>query len=192
VDGRPVPKVIDFGVAKATAGALTDRTLHTGVHQLVGTPLHMSPEQAALSGVDVDTRSDVYCLGVVLYELLTGTTPLDPDALKAAGLDEVRRVVREDEPARPSRRLSTLVAGRSSTVADRRGVDLRRLARLLRGELDWVVMRALEKDRVRRYQSPADLAADVERYLAGKPVDAHPRPALTGSRSSSACTGRQS
>jgi serine/threonine protein kinase/tetratricopeptide (TPR) repeat protein len=174
VDGQPVPKVIDFGVAKATGGALTDRTLLTGFHQLVGTPLYMSPEQAELSGVDVDTRSDVYALGVLLYELLTGTTPFDAAALRQAGLDEVRRIIREDEPERPSRRVSTLAAERSSTVAERRGVDPRRLGPLMRGELDWVVMKALEKDRNRRYESASAVAADVQRYLNDEPVLACP------------------
>jgi serine/threonine protein kinase len=174
IDGRPVPKVIDFGIAKATGGALTDRTLQTGFHQLVGTPLYMAPEQAELSGVDVDTRADVYSLGVLLYELLTGATPFDPHVLRKAGFDEMRRMIREDEPAKPSKRLSTLAAEQASTVGDRRGVDPRRLGRQVRGELDMVVMRCLDKDRTRRYQSPAELADDVERHLDGRPVEAVP------------------
>jgi tetratricopeptide (TPR) repeat protein len=174
IDGAPVPKVIDFGIAKATDGGLTDRTLVTGFHQMVGTPLYMSPEQAELSGVDVDTRTDVYALGVLLYELLTGTTPFDGGAFRTAGLDEVRRMIREDEPARPSRRVSTLAAQYSSTVAERRKVDARQLGELMRSELDWIVMKALEKDRNRRYESAGEFAADVERYLRDEPVQACP------------------
>jgi eukaryotic-like serine/threonine-protein kinase len=174
IDGTPVPKVIDFGIAKATGASLTERTLITVFHQLVGTPAYMFPEQAELSGVDVDTRSDVYSLGVLLYELLTGTTPFDPDTLRTAGLDEMRRIIREDEPPRPSHRLSTLKADARSTVAGKRGIDDRKLTRLLRGDLDWVVMKSLEKDRNRRYESASALAADVERYLAVEPVEARP------------------
>jgi hypothetical protein len=173
-DTVPVPKVIDFGIAKATGPRLTERTLFTHFAQVVGTPLYMSPEQAEMNGLDVDTRSDVYSLGVLLYELLTGTTPFEGAALGQAGLDEVRRVIREEEPPLPSRRLSTLAAERQSTVSERRGVDGRRLGQMLRGELDWVVMRALEKDRSRRYESASALAADVERYLADEPVEAGP------------------
>lgn len=174
IDGRPVPKVIDFGIAKATGAALTDRTLFTGFHQLVGTPLYMSPEQAELSGVDVDTRSDVYSLGVLLYQLLTGTTPVAAEALRQAGYDEMRRIIRELEPPTPSRRVSTLGAEMSSKFAVQRQLDARRFDRLMRGELDWVVMRALEKDRGRRYDSAGAFAADVERYLADEPVQAAP------------------
>jgi serine/threonine protein kinase len=173
-DTVAVPKVIDFGIAKATTERLTERTLFTHFAQMVGTPLYMSPEQAEMNGLDVDTRSDVYALGVLLYELLTGTTPFEGETLKKVGYDELRRIIREEEPPAPSRRLSTLSAERQSTVSDRRGVDGRRLDRLLRGELDWVVMRALEKDRNRRYESAGALAADIERYLADEPVEAGP------------------
>jgi serine/threonine protein kinase/Flp pilus assembly protein TadD len=173
-DGQPVPKVIDFGVAKAVNQRLTDRTVHTRLAQLVGTPMYMAPEQAELGGLDVDTRADVYSLGVLLYELLTGTTPFDPEALRRAGFDELRRVIREDEPPRPSQRVSTLDAAARSTVSARRGLDERRLCRLLRGDLDRVVMKALEKDRDRRYESAGAFAVDVERYLAGRPVEARP------------------
>ena len=173
-DGTPVPKVIDFGVAKAINQPLTERSLYTRFAQMVGTPLYMSPEQAELSGLDVDTRSDVYSLGVLLYQLLTGTTPFDGETLRKAGLDEIRRMIREDEPPRPSARVSTLGAEKRSDVSGRRGLDERRLSRLLRGDLDWVAMRALEKDRNRRYDSAGAFAADVERYLADEPVEARP------------------
>jgi serine/threonine-protein kinase len=173
-DTVAVPKVIDFGVAKATTGPLTERTLFTYFAQMIGTPLYMSPEQAEMNGLDVDTRSDVYSLGVLLYELLTGTTPFEGEALRRAGLDEVRRLIREEEPPTPSQRLYTLDAQTSSTVSERRGVDGRRLGQLLRGELDWIVMRALEKDRNRRYESASALAADVQRYLNDEAVAACP------------------
>jgi serine/threonine protein kinase/tetratricopeptide (TPR) repeat protein len=171
IDGAAVPKIIDFGVAKATGAALTDRTVHTAFHQFIGTPPYMSPEQADLSGVDVDTRSDIYSLGVLLYELLTGTTPFDQDTLRAAPFDDVRRIIREQEPPKPSTRLSTL--GEADTILSaKRGADARGLRRAVRGELDWIVMKALEKDRRRRYETANDLAADLMRHLTGRPVEA--------------------
>ena len=173
IDGAAVPKVIDFGVAKATGGSLTEKTLFTCFQQLIGTPLYMSPEQAELSGVDVDTRSDIYSLGVLLYELLTGTTPFDRETFRTAAFDEVRRIIREDEPPKPSTRLSSL-GETISTVSHCRGSGPKQLSRAVQGELDWVVMRALEKDRVRRYQTVNDFAADVMRYLADRPVEACP------------------
>jgi serine/threonine protein kinase/tetratricopeptide (TPR) repeat protein len=172
-DGTPVPKVIDFGVAKAVGQRLTDKTVYTGFTQLVGTPLYMSPEQAGMSGLDVDTRSDVYALGVLLYELLTGTTPFQHERLRDAGYDEMRRIIQEEEPARPSTRISTLGQA-ADTVSSNRQSDPRRLRQLIRGELDWVVMKALEKDRNRRYESPSAFAADVQRYLDDEPVEACP------------------
>src|SRR5262249_16653182 len=142
-DGSPLVKVIDFGIAKALGQQLSDRTVFTGFAQMIGTPLYMSPEQAALSNVDVDTRSDIYSLGVLLYELLTGTTPFDDSRLLAADYDELRRIIREEEPPKPSTRLSTL--GRAApTVAAQRRSDPKRLSQLFRGELDWIVMKALE------------------------------------------------
>src|SRR4051794_26541519 len=149
-DGVPVPKVIDFGVAKATGQQLTDKTLFTNFAQMVGTPLYMSPEQAEMSGLDMDTRSDIYSLGVLLYELLTGTTPFDKDRLRQAAQDEVRRIIREEEPPCPSTRISTMLGDKLATVAAHCKTDPKRLGPLVRGELDWIVMKALEKDRSRR------------------------------------------
>ena len=173
IDGAAVPKVIDFGVAKAMGQQLTEKTLFTGFAQLIGTPLYMSPEQAEFSGVDVDTRSDIYALGVLLYELLTGTTPFDQETFRTAAYDEIRRIIREEEPPRPSTRLSTLEAT-ATTVSANRQSDPRTLGKLMRGELDWIVMKALEKDRNRRYETASGLAADVRRYLADEPVEACP------------------
>jgi serine/threonine protein kinase/Flp pilus assembly protein TadD len=173
-DGKAIVKVIDFGVAKALGQQLTEKTVFTGFAQMIGTPLYMSPEQAALSAVDVDTRSDVYCLGVLLYELLTSTTPLNKEALSTVGYDELRRIIREDEPPRPSDRLSTLGAAARSTVSQQRQIDNRKLQHEMRGELDWIVMKALEKERDRRYESASALAADVECFLEDRPVQACP------------------
>jgi eukaryotic-like serine/threonine-protein kinase len=169
-----VPKIIDFGIAKATTQPLTERTLFTNFAQMMGTPLYMSPEQAEMNGLDVDTRSDVYALGVLLYELLTGTTPFESQTLKKVGLDEIRRMIREEEPPTPSQRLSTLAAQDCGTVSERRGADSRRLGQVLRGELDWIVMKALEKDRNRRYESVSAFAVDVQRYLNDEAVAACP------------------
>src|SRR5262245_5039773 len=172
-DGTPVVKVIDFGIAKALGQQLTDKTLFTNFAQLVGTPLYMSPEQAGMSDLDVDTRSDLYSLGVLLYELLTGTTPFDQERLRGVGFDELRRIIREEEPPKPSTRISTLGQA-ATTVGTNRKSDPRQLSRLCRGELDWIVMKALEKDRNRRYESANGFALDVQRYLADEPVQACP------------------
>ncbi|NLY02883.1 MAG: protein kinase [Rhodopirellula sp.] len=172
-DGEPVVKVIDFGVAKAINQRLTEKTLFTRFAQMVGTPLYMSPEQAEMSGLDVDTRTDIYSLGVLLYELLTGTTPFDKRRLLAAGYDEIRRIIREEEPVKPSTKISTLGDG-DATATSHRKIDRKRMSALLRGDLDWIVMKALEKDRRRRYETAKDFAADVVRYLNHKPVEASP------------------
>jgi serine/threonine-protein kinase len=172
-DTVAVIKVIDFGVAKALGQELTDKTLFTGFAQMIGTPLYMSPEQAGQSGLDIDTRSDIYSLGVLLYELLTGTTPFTRERLQQAGYDEIRRIIREEEPQRPSTRISTLGQA-ASTLSAQRQSDPRKLTQLLRGELDWIVMKCLEKDRNRRYETANGLAMDVQRFLADEPVLACP------------------
>ena len=178
-DGVAVPKVIDFGIAKATSGErLTDKTVFTAFHQFLGTPAYMSPEQAELTSVDIDTRSDIYTLGVLLYELLTGQTPFDASELLQAGLDEMRRTLREKEPARPSTRLSTLGADQLTATAHLQGIDPPKLINLVRGDLDWIVLKCLEKDRARRYETANALLTDIQRHLGNEPVTARPRSRL--------------
>jgi non-specific serine/threonine protein kinase/serine/threonine-protein kinase len=172
-DGKPVPKIIDFGVAKATQQRLTERTLFTQLGAMVGTPEYMSPEQAELTGLDIDTRTDVYSLGVLLYELLVGALPFDSRELRQGAFDEMRRRIREDEPSRPSSRLSTL-GDASEESARRRRTDRRALTRQLRGDLDWITMKALEKERERRYASANEFAEDLRRHLDDHPVAAGP------------------
>jgi tetratricopeptide (TPR) repeat protein len=173
-DGVPVPKVIDFGIAKATEGRLTDATVYTQMHQFVGTPAYMSPEQAEMSGLDIDTRSDIYSLGVLLYELLTGRTPFDARELMSQGLDAMRRTIREQEPPRPSTKLATLQADELTTTAKRRSSESAKLVHQLKGDLDWIVMKCLEKDRNRRYETANAFAQDIRRFLADEPVSATP------------------
>ena len=173
-DDKAVPMIIDFGIAKATQGRLTDKTLFTEFRQMVGTPAYMSPEQAQLSGLDVDTRSDIYSLGVLLYELLTGTTPLSFEALRSAPFEEVQRMVREVEAPTPSTRLSTMAAASLNAAAEHRRCDPRTLSQTLKGDLDWIILKCLEKDRARRYETANGLARDIQRYLADEPVEASP------------------
>ena len=179
-DGVPVPKVIDFGIAKATKGTLTDLTVYTDLHQFIGTPAYMSPEQATMTSLDIDTRSDIYSLGVLLYELLTGHTPFDTKELMALDVDDLRRTIREREPMRPSTRLSTMLEGELTTTAKHRASAPPGLIHQVRGDLDWIVMKCLEKDRTRRYDTANGLAFDLKRHLHHEPVLARPPSALYG------------
>src|ERR1022692_1321921 len=178
-DGVPVPKVIDFGIAKATVGqTLTDKTVYTQLQQFIGTPAYMSPEQAEMSGLDIDTRSDIYSLGVLLYELLAGSTPFDANELMASGIDAMRKTIREKEPVRPSTRFATLKGEQLTTTAKRRSADKAKLMHQLKGDLDWIVMKCLEKDRTRRYETANGIAADLKRHLNNEPVTARPPSAV--------------
>jgi len=176
-DDRPVPKIIDFGIAKATDHRLAQRTLFTEQGQLIGTPEYMSPEQAEMSGLDVDTRTDIYSLGVILYELLAGALPFDAGKLRSAAFGEIQRIIRETEPPKASTRLSTLKETKAE-IAEKRGTDAGSLVKLLRGDLDWITMKAMAKDRTRRYSSASELAADIERHLRHEPVTAGPPSAV--------------
>src|SRR4029077_15570847 len=178
-DGKPVPKVIDFGVAKATEQKLTERTLFTQYGTMVGTLEYMSPEQAEMSALGVDTRSDIYSLGVLLYELLTGSTPLTQKRMKEAAYAEILRMIKEEEPQKPSTRLSDSGEALASISAQRH-MEPAKLTKLVKGELDWIVMKTLEKDRNRRYETAKDFAADVQRYLGDEP--AQPCPPAAGYR----------
>ena len=172
-DGVPVVKVIDFGVAKAIGQQLTDKTIYTRFTQMIGTPLYMSPEQTEINALDVDIRSDVYSLGVLLYQLLTGTTPFDQQRFATAAYDEIRRIIREEEPPKPSTRLSTLGEALSAVSAKRK-TEPAKLSAFVKGDLDWIVMKALEKDRARRYETASELAAEVRRFLNQEPIEARP------------------
>jgi eukaryotic-like serine/threonine-protein kinase len=175
LEGAPVPVVIDFGIAKATSNRrLTNKTLFTAFEMFIGTPAYMSPEQAALTSVDVDTRTDIYSLGVLLYELLTGSTPFDTGELMKEGLDEIRRVIREEEPVRPSTRLSKMTEANLTTIAQHRKSEAPTLIRGICGDLDWIAMKAMEKNRAHRYETVNGLAIDVQRFLADETVSAHP------------------
>ncbi len=171
-DGVPVPKVIDFGIAKATSSELTNKTLFTEHRQMIGTPAYMSPEQAEMSGLDIDTRSDIYSLGVLLYQLLTGTTPFDSRSLMEAGFAEMMRIIREVEPHKPSTRLSSMGVEGTRMAVQRQATDPKKLVSTLKGDLDWIVMKCLEKDRTRRYETASGLAADIKRHLNDEPVTA--------------------
>ncbi len=173
-DGRPIPMVIDFGIAKATNQKLTEKTLFTSFASMIGTPAYMSPEQAEMSKLDVDTRSDIYSLGVLLYELLTGTTPFPDKRLRSVGFGEMQRIIAEEEPDRPSTRLSTMEALQRTAVAKRRSADPAGLNHLFRGDLDWIVMKCLEKDRTRRYETANGLAIDIQRHLVNETISARP------------------
>jgi serine/threonine protein kinase len=173
-DGVPVPKVIDFGIAKATEGRLTDQTIYTQLYEFIGTPAYISPEQAEMSELDIDTRTDIYSLGVLLYELFTGKTPFDSQDLLRSGLDEMRRTIREKEPLSPSTRLSSMGDVDLTTTAKRRRAEAPRLVHFIKGDLDWIVMKALEKDRTRRFETANALAADLQRFLNNEPVEARP------------------
>lgn len=174
IDGRPLAKVIDFGVAKAIGQSLTDKTIYTRFSSMIGTPAYMSPEQAEMSDVDIDTRTDIYSLGVLLYELLTGSTPFRPDRLDSAGFDELRQIIREEEPPRPSTRLSTLEGEALSTVAANRQHEPSKISTIVKGDLDWIVMKAIDKDRDRRFGTASAFAEDIQRFMAEQPVEARP------------------
>ncbi len=176
-DGRPVVKVIDFGVAKAIGQKLTDKTLYTRFSQMIGTPLYMSPEQAELNALDVDTRSDIYSIGVLIYELLTGTTPFKKERFATAAFDEIRRIIREEDPPKPSTRITTLKAT-LPLISRNRDTEPSKLSAIVKGDLDWIVMQCLEKDRSRRYETANGLAADIRRFLAQQPIEARPPSAL--------------